>query len=77
LKKIPTWPTDPQHALNVLGEEFGELTKEVVQLTYEPEKDSTFESFKKEAYQTEAMAIRFCLSLDKYKFVPGEQHDQE
>ncbi len=24
--KFPTWPTDPLHALAVLGEEFGELT---------------------------------------------------
>ena len=28
VKKFPTWPTDPLHALAVLGEEFGELTKE-------------------------------------------------
>ena len=26
-QKFPTWPTDPLHALAVLGEEFGELTK--------------------------------------------------
>ena len=24
--KFPTWPTDPIHALAVLGEEYGELT---------------------------------------------------
>src|SRR5262245_39329369 len=38
--KFPTWPTDPLHALAVLGEEFGELTKEMLQLTYEPHKTS-------------------------------------
>ena len=27
-EKFPTWPTDPLHALAVLGEEFDELTKE-------------------------------------------------
>src|SRR5690606_4585435 len=39
-RKFPTWPTDPLHALAVLGEEFGELTKAVLQLTYEPHKVS-------------------------------------
>lgn len=28
--KFPTWPTDPFHALAVLGEEYGELTKAVL-----------------------------------------------
>ena len=27
INKFPTWPTDPLHALAVLGEEYGELTK--------------------------------------------------
>jgi NTP pyrophosphatase (non-canonical NTP hydrolase) len=36
--KFPTWPTDPLHALAVLGEEYGELTKAMLQLTYEPHK---------------------------------------
>lgn len=39
--KFPTWPTDPFHALAVLGEEFGELTKAVLQHTYEPHKNVT------------------------------------
>jgi hypothetical protein len=30
--KFPTWPTDPFHALSVLGEEYGELQKSVLQL---------------------------------------------
>lgn len=74
--KFPTWPTDPLHALAVLGEEFGELTKEAVQLVYEPHKTSP-EAFRKEAVQTAAMALRFVASLDRYEPEPGVQHHQE
>ncbi len=73
--KFPTWPTDPLHALAVLGEEFGELTKAAIQLTYEPHKTS-FEEVRKEAIQTAAMAIRLLASLEKYQYIPGEQHSQ-
>ncbi|HEX4918029.1 MAG TPA: hypothetical protein VFV43_09055, partial [Limnobacter sp.] len=73
--KFPTWPTDPLHAVAVLGEEFGELTKAVLQHTYEPHK-STAEDVRTEAVQTAAMAIRFLMSLDKYKYTRGEQHSQ-
>lgn len=41
IEKYPEWPTDPLHALAVLGEEFGELTKDVLQMTYEPGKSSS------------------------------------
>lgn len=75
IQKYPTWPTDPLHALSVLGEEFGELTKETLQMTYEPEK-TNFENFRKEALQTCAMAIRFIHSLDSYEFTKGVQHIQ-
>jgi NTP pyrophosphatase (non-canonical NTP hydrolase) len=71
--KFPSWPTDPLHALSVLGEEFGELTKEVLQLTYEPHK-STRLSVRKEAMHTAAMAIRFLMSLDNYEYRSGRQH---
>ena len=40
LRKFPTWPTDPLHALAVLGEEYGELNKAMLQLVYEPHKTS-------------------------------------
>lgn len=73
--KFPTWPTDPLHALAVLGEEFGELTKDVLQMTYEPGK-TTAENLRKEAIQTAAMALRFAASLDAYIFQAGEQHRQ-
>ncbi len=73
--KFPTWPTDPLHALAVLGEEFGELTKDVLQLCYEPHK-TTRENVRKEAIQTAAMALRFAMSLDAYDYKRGPQHSQ-
>lgn len=74
--KFPTWPTDPIHALAVLGEEFGELTKEILQATYEPQKTLPGAA-RKEAIQTAAMAIRFVMSLDVYATSPCAQHSQE
>ena len=73
--KFPTWPTDPLHAVAILGEEFGELTQATLQHTYEPEK-SSIDDVRKEALQTAAMAFRFLLSIDEYKFQRGEQHSQ-
>jgi hypothetical protein len=73
--KFPTWPNDPIHALAVLGEEFGELTKDVLQLTYEPHK-TNLENVRTEAIQTAAMALRFLASVDAYKFKRSEQHEQ-
>lgn len=74
--KFPTWPTDPLHALAVLGEEFGELTKEILQLTYEPHKSSKAK-VREEAIQTAAMALRLVMSLDQYQYTAGQQHKQE
>lgn len=76
IAKFPTWPTDPLHALAVIGEEFGELTKDVLQMAYEPGKTSA-ENVRKEAIQTAAMALRFVASLDVYIYKAGEQHRQE
>lgn len=76
IEKFPTWPTDPLHALAVLGEEFGELTKDVLQMSYEPGKTNA-ENVRKEAIQTAAMALRFVASLDAYIYKAGEQHRQE
>lgn len=73
--KFPLWPNDPLHALNILGEEYGELNKEVLQMVYEPHKTS-LDEIRKEAVQTAAMALRFYMSLDKYKYVPAQQHSQ-
>lgn len=74
-KKFPTWPTDPLHALAVLAEEFGELSKAALQLTYEPEKSSA-DQVHQEAIQTAAMAVRFAMSLHRYKYERAAQHSQ-
>lgn len=73
--KFPTWPTDPLHAVAVLGEEFGELTKAMLQLVYEPQK-SSHEHVREEAIQTAAMALRLVMSLDCYEYTRGKQHTQ-
>lgn len=73
--RFPTWPTDPLHALAVLGEEYGELTKAMLQHTYEPHK-STREDVRTEAIQTAAMALRLLLSLDRYEYRHSAQHEQ-
>lgn len=74
--KFPTWPSDPFHALAVLGEEYGELNKALVQFVYEPGKAVTLADVREEAVQTAAMALRFIVSLDRYDFAPGRQHRQ-
>jgi hypothetical protein len=74
-RKFPTWPTDPLHAVAVLGEEFGELTKAVLQTTYEPHKVEDGE-LRMEAIQTAAMALRFLASLNQYEFTRCAQHSQ-
>ena len=77
VRKFPTWPTDPLHAMAVLGEEYGELNKAVLQLTYEPQKTgSSLQEVRNEAIQTAAMAFRFVMSLDRYKYGECEQHHQ-
>lgn len=73
--KFPTWPTDPLHALAVLGEEYGELNKAILQSVYEPHKSGPAD-VREEAIQTAAMAIRFVMSLDTYDYKQCEQHEQ-
>lgn len=75
-RKFPTWPSDPLHALAVLGEEFGELTKAMLQYTYEPHKSVTRADIREEAIQTAAMALRLAESLSVYDYAPGPQHQQ-
>ncbi len=74
--KFPTWPTDPLHALAVLGEEYGELNKAVLQAVYEPHK-STMADVREEAIQVAAMALRFLASIDRYELITCDQHMQE
>lgn len=73
--KFPEWPDDPIHALAVLGEEYGELQKAVLQMTYEPEKVS-YRDVREEAIQTAAMSVRFMMSLLEYHFSQSGQHRQ-
>lgn len=73
--KFPQFPTDPLHAIAILQEEVGELTKAVLQSTYEPHK-ATKADVKAEAIQVMAMALRFYLSLDDYEYKQSEQHYQ-
>lgn len=73
--KFPTWPTDPLHALAVLGEEYGELTKAMLQMTYEPHKTS-LDEVRTEAIQTAAMALRLAMSLNHYQYAECAQHVQ-
>lgn len=76
MEKFPTWPVDPLHAVAVLGEEFGELTKAVLQHTYEPKK-SSLSDVRMEAIQTAAMALRFIMSLDDYSYTECPQIEQQ
>lgn len=76
VSKFPVYPTDPIHALAILGEEYGELNKVVLQYTYEPNKTSKDE-IRSEAIQTAAMAVRFLLSLERFEYKQSQQHNQE
>lgn len=69
----PRWPKDPIHAMAVLGEEYGELNKALLQHIYEPHKEVTREDIEEEAVQTAAMALRFLANLDNYEFKKAEQ----
>lgn len=75
MTKFPGWPTDPLHALAILGEEYGELNKAMLQFIYEPNK-TTSENIRIEATQTAAMALRLIISLESYKYDPSSQHNQ-
>lgn len=74
-EKFPLWPDDALHALAIVGEEFGEMTKDALQLAYEPHK-TTRDNLRKESYQTAAMALRFAMSLEEYEHNPSVQHSQ-
>ena len=76
VSKFPVWPTDPLHAFVILGEEYGELNKALLQNVYEPHKTSK-EEIRMEAIQTAAMAIRFLMSLDVYEYNEAQQHKQD
>jgi hypothetical protein len=74
--RYPGFPTDPLHALAVLGEEYGELTKAILQEIYEPDKQAR-DAVMGEAVQTAAMALRFLLHLDHYRFDRCSQSNEK
>jgi hypothetical protein len=63
----PEWPTDPVHAQAIVSEESGELTKAVLQEVYEPSKNLPGD-VRTEAIHTAAMALRFLVNFDKYRW---------
>jgi hypothetical protein len=77
-KKFQFWPDDPLHAIAIAGEEFGELTKAVLQAVYDSsgEYPSTHEidGIRVEATQCMAMLLRFILSINKYEFQESCNH---
>lgn len=75
MKKFPTWPSDPLHAIGVVNEEVGELSKAVLQEMYEPHKQKK-DAVYKEAVQACAMLLRFLASYQRYDWVQGKQHKQ-
>lgn len=73
--RFPDWPTDPIHAFAIVAEEFGEAAREILQMTYEPDR-STLERVRTETVQLAAMCHRFLESLERYEFRPCGQHRQ-
>ncbi len=73
--KFPTWPTDPLHVLAVLGEEFGELMKNMLQLHHEPHK-ITRENVRGGAIRVVTMALWLAMSLDAHEYRHEPQHSQ-
>jgi NTP pyrophosphatase (non-canonical NTP hydrolase) len=73
-QKHPFWPSDPFHALAILGEEMGELHQAVLQHVYEPGKQVTLEDVRGEAIQLAAMAIEFACQLEAMSFSKGTIH---
>lgn len=76
IELFPEWPTDPLHAVSIIGEEFGELTQAVLDMTYAPHKVCV-NDIKEEAIQTAAMAIRFYINLKHYEYKKSMTHKQD
>lgn len=76
IAQYPGWPTDPLHALAVLGEEYGELTQAMVQMVYKPHKNPSRARVRAEAIQTAAMALRVAIGLPSYQYQRSGQPHQ-
>lgn len=74
--KFPTWPSRIIDAGNVVAEEAGELSKACLQATYEKHKIADGD-VQTEAIQTGAMAVRFLMSMHRYDYSEGPQHEQQ
>lgn len=72
LEKFPGWPSDPIHAAAIIGEEYGELTKALVELLYEPDKGVSLDDVRIEALQLAATVIRFLRDLDNFEFIASD-----
>lgn len=78
MKKHPSWPTDPVHALNAFRHEVDGLSFIVGQLITQPYPQTvTKDEARRQALQCAAMCLRFLLSLHRYDFTPSAQHRQE
>lgn len=75
LRKFPTWPTDPLHALGVVSEEHGELVKEVMVGVYAPAA-RRLGKITQEAIQLVVASTRFVMSLEHYSYTRSHQHPQ-
>lgn len=73
-EKFCAWPDDPIHAATIVAEEAGELSRAALEYVYE---SGNMNDMEKEAVQTAVTAIRFLLSIGKYKPVMATQHAQE
>lgn len=70
--KFPAWPTDPLHAVAIIGEELGELTQAALQCCYEEDK-ALPDDVRREAVQVAAMALRFLAGLERYEYREGKR----
>jgi hypothetical protein len=77
INKFPQWPNNIFAALAIVGEEYGELVKDVLQYHFEPAKGKTIETIRAEGIQTLAMLHRLLNSLDKgmYSAPDISQHE--
>jgi NTP pyrophosphatase (non-canonical NTP hydrolase) len=72
-EKFPRWPVDPIHALAIIQEEVGELTKAVFEASYGTPGFDEFAHIDDEAIQVAASILMFLKHTDKYEYKPSEQ----